>query len=128
MNLLLDTHTLLWFWWDDPRLSVSAKAAIVKPINRKLISIASCWEVAIKVKLNKLDLGESYREFMHREILRNHFEILPISLDHLAVVADLYLHHRDPFDRLLIGQASWEDIPIVSGDSQFDAYQITRIW
>lgn len=75
-SLLLDTHTMLWFFWDDPRLSATAKALIEEPNNRKLISIASCWEIAIKVGLGKLDLGESSRPFLRREIARNHFELL----------------------------------------------------
>ena len=68
--LLLDTHTILWFFWDDPQLSADAKAAIEAPDNRKLVSVASCWEVAIKVGLGKLDLGESSRTFLPREIAR----------------------------------------------------------
>ena len=100
MNLLLDTHAFLWFWWDDSQLSSAAKDIIVDPANRKLVSTASYWEVAIKVSLNKLDLGEPYSDFMHREITRNNFEILPITLDHAAVITTLPFHHRDPFDRM----------------------------
>jgi PIN domain nuclease of toxin-antitoxin system len=68
MNLILDTHTILWFFWDDPQLSDAAKAVITDPGNRKLVSAASCWEIAIKVSLKKLDLGEPFRSFMPREI------------------------------------------------------------
>ena len=128
MNLLLDTHTFLWFWWDDSQLSSVARDIIADPSNCKLVSAASYWEVAIKVSLNKLDLGEPYSDFMHREITRNNFEILPITLDHAAVITTLPFHHRDPFDRMLIAQSMWEQLPLVSRDSLFDAYPIKRIW
>jgi PIN domain nuclease of toxin-antitoxin system len=128
MNLLLDTHTFLWFWWDDPQLSEPAKQAICEPTNRKLISTASCWEIAIKVSLKKLDIGGPYRGFIRQHMVRNNFELLQITDDHLARVVDLPFHHKDPFDRMLVAQALGEDIPIVTGDGQLDAYSITRIW
>ena len=128
MILLLDTHTFLWFWWDDPQLSQTAKEAIRSPANRKLVSTASCWEVAIKVSQGKLDLGAPYRGFIHQHLVRNNFELLPIADDHLAGIIDLPFHHRDPFDRLLVAQAFYEEIPIVSGDKQLDTYGIQRIW
>jgi PIN domain nuclease of toxin-antitoxin system len=128
MNLLLDTHTFLWFWWDDPKLSEPAKQAIVDPDNRKLVSMASLWEVAIKVSLRKLELGSPFRTFIPQQMLRNKFERLTISDDHLAALVDLPFHHRDPFDRLLVAQARWDDIPIVSADEQLDAYGVDRIW
>jgi PIN domain nuclease of toxin-antitoxin system len=100
----------------------------VDPSNQKLISAATYWEIAIKVSIGKLDLGEPYRGFMHREINRNNFEMLPVCVDHAAVVSSLPFHHRDPFDRLLIAQAIVEQMPIVSSDTAFDAYSITRLW
>jgi PIN domain nuclease of toxin-antitoxin system len=127
-NLLLDTHTLLWFFWDDPQLSSNAKTVIENPDSRKLISIASCWEIAIKVGLGKLNLGESSRSFLHREIARNNFELLPISLDHATLVEGLAPHHKDPFDRLLVAQSMVESVPLVSTDTVFDQYGVTRIW
>ena len=128
MNLLLDTHAFLWFWWDDPQLSEPAKQAICEPTNRKLISTASCWEIAIKVSLKKLDIGGPYRGFIHQHMIRNNFELLQITDEHLAGVVDLPFHHKDPFDRMLVAQTLWEDMPIVSGDGQLDAYSVTRIW
>jgi PIN domain nuclease of toxin-antitoxin system len=80
------------------------------------------------VSIGKLDLGEPCRAFMPREINRHNFDTLPVSVDHAAVVSFLPFHHRDPFDRLLIAQAMIEQMPIVSGDSAFDAYPITRLW
>jgi PIN domain nuclease of toxin-antitoxin system len=128
MNLLLDTHALLWFFWDDPQLSATAKALIEDPANRKLVSRASCWEIAIKVSIGKLNLGEPSGTFLPREVARNLFEILPITLDHATAVESLPLHHRDPFDRLLIAQAMREGIPLVTADPVFDSYPVKRLW
>ena len=128
MKLLLDAHTFLWFVWDEVQLTNDAKALIVNPTNQKLISTATYWEIAIKVSIGKLDLGEPYRAFMHREIARNHFDLLPVSVDHAAAISVLPFHHRDPFDRMLIAQAMVEQVSIISGDRAFDAYPITRLW
>jgi len=127
-SLLLDTHTMLWFFWDDQQLSPQAKALIEDSNNRKLVSIASCWEIAIKVGCRKLDLGEPSRSFLPREIARNRFEVLPISVDHVTMVEGLVMHHRDPFDRLLVAQAMIEALPLVSADSVFEQYGIRRLW
>jgi PIN domain nuclease of toxin-antitoxin system len=127
-DLLIDSHAMLWFFWDDPQLSHAAKAAIEDPANRKLVSIASCWEIAIKVGQKKLDLGATARAFLIREMVTNNFNLLQISLDHATSVQDLANHHKDPFDRLLTAQALCENIPIVSGDTMFDRYGVSRIW
>ena len=127
-SLLLDTHAMLWFWWADSRLSSEAKALIEDARNRKLVSIASCWEIAIKVGLKRLDLGESSRTFLPREIAHNNFDLLPIGLDHATAVEGLPMHHRDPFDRLLIAQAMMEGLSLVSADGIFDQYGISRLW
>lgn len=128
MTILLDTHAVLWFWWADALLGATAEALIRDAANRKVVSPATAWEVAIKVSLKKLDIGGSYRGFFPQQMLRTRFEWLPITDDHFAGVASLPFHHKDPFDRLLIAQAMSEDIPIVSADGQLDAYPIKRLW
>lgn len=128
MNILLDTHAFLWFVWDDARLSQTAKDTITDPNNRKLVSVASVWEIAIKVSLQKLDLGMPYLPFMRSQLAINLFEILSLTLEHGDEISRLPFHHRDPFDRLMIAQSMWEQIPIVSADLAFDAYSIKRIW
>jgi PIN domain nuclease of toxin-antitoxin system len=128
MKLLLDTHTLLWFLWADPRLSGLAHSLINDPANDVLVSVASCWEIAIKVGTGKLNLGESSRTYLPRELNRNAFGLLPITLDHATAVEMLLPHHRDPFDRLLVAQALAEGIPLVSGDAALDAYGVDRRW
>ena len=119
---------MLWFFWDDPQLSVTAKQLIVDPNNHKFVSVASCWEVAIKVAVGKIKLGEPARTFLPREIARNLFDLLPITLEHATAVESLPMHHRDPFDRLLVTQSMIEKLQIVSIDLAFDSYPVTRIW
>jgi len=128
VRLLLDTHAFLWFLLDDPQLSVTAQAIIVDPLNNIEVSPASYWEIAIKIRLRKYALPEPYQAFMEREIADNDFHILPIEPRHTALLTTLPLHHKDPFDRLLVAQANVEGIPLISADSQLDAYGITRIW
>ena len=128
MRLMLDTHTFLWFVLDDPQLSASAKTLIEDPVSDVLISPASFWEIAIKVRLGKLDLRSSYDDFMHRGIVGNDFAILPIEPKHTSLLTTLPLHHKDPFDRLLVAQASIENITIVSADDALDAYGVQRAW
>ncbi len=128
MNLLLDTHVFLWFLDDNPQLLPNAKALIEDPANRKLVSVATCWEIAIKVGLKKLDLGEPATTFLPREIAANHFDLLEIALAHATLVESLPLHHKDPFDRLLVAQAVIEKLPLVSADAIFGQYGVTRLW
>ncbi len=128
MRLLLDTHSLLWFLLDDPRLSIPGLATIEDPLNNVEVSPASYWEIAIKIRLGKYSLPEPYQTFMEREIADNDFRILPIEPKHTAMLTTMPLYHRDPFDRLLVAQASIEGIPLVSADARLDAYGITRIW
>jgi PIN domain nuclease of toxin-antitoxin system len=128
VNLLLDTHSLLWFLNEDPQLVPNAKALIEDSSNRKFVSMASCWEIAIKIGLNKLDLGESVSTFLPRELLVNKFDLLHIELVHALHVEKLPRHHRDPFDRLLVSQSIIEKIAIISSDEKFDAYGVVRLW
>jgi PIN domain nuclease of toxin-antitoxin system len=128
VTLLLDTHAFLWFCQDDPLLSQPAKVLIEDPSNRKLLSIASCWEIAIKSGLGKLKLGEPSGTYLPAALSRTGFELLPISLTHATAVETLPLHHIDPFDRLLVAQSMIEGIRVISADFQFDAYGVNRIW
>jgi PIN domain nuclease of toxin-antitoxin system len=128
VTLLLDTHALLWFLKGDPRLSATAKTAVEDPANRKLVSVASCWEIAIKAGSGKLTLGEPAGVLLGREIPANSFDLLAISVAHATAVETLPLHHRDPFDRLIVAQALLEGVKIVSVDPQLDAYGVVRIW
>lgn len=128
MILLLDTHAFLWYCQNDPSLSKAAKALMENPANQKLVSVASCWEIAIKAGLNKLMLGEPSRTYLANALATTMFDPLPITLEHAAAVETLPLHHRDPFDRLLIAQAMLENMPIVSADAILDRYAVSRLW
>lgn len=127
-RLLLDTHTFLWWVFDDPRLSGLARDAICDPEATCLVSLASAWELAIKVSLGRLELTESVATFIEAEAALNGFILLPIQLAHIATVEGLAFHHRDPFDRLLAAQALAEAIPLVSADQAFDSYGVKRLW
>lgn len=111
-----------------PRLSATATALICDPTNRKLVSPATAWEVAIKVSLKKLEIGGTYQGFFPQHMLRNNFEWLAIADAHLSSVSSLPFHHKDPFDRLLVAQAMTEAIPIVSVDVALDPYGVNRVW
>ena len=128
MNVLLDTHALLWFVLDDDQLSARAKAIIEDPANDVFISPASFWEIAIKVRLGKLDLLCSYNDFIDRGIFDNYFAIIPIEPKHTSLLTTLPFYHKDPFDRLLVAQASIEGMPIISADNVLDAYGVQRTW
>jgi PIN domain nuclease of toxin-antitoxin system len=127
MKLLIDTHTFLWFIHDDPNLSDRAASLLESDVDL-LLSTASLWEIAIKVNLQKLTLPDAYEIFIPHQIQINSIEILPIQMSHLAVAVKLPLHHRDPFDRLLISQSIAEQTPIVSIDQKFDSYAVDRLW
>jgi PIN domain nuclease of toxin-antitoxin system len=128
MRLLLDTHTFIWFVTDSPRLSTTAKAFIEDEYNEKLLSIASIWEMAIKHSVGKLSFELPFMVFVEQQMLQNSMSLLNIQLSHLNVIANLPLHHRDPFDRLIIAQAMAEQISVVGTDAVFDSYSIQRLW
>jgi PIN domain nuclease of toxin-antitoxin system len=128
VKFLLDSHSLLWFVWDHHKLSPKARDLMANPRNELLFSMASLWEIAIKVSIGKLRLAEPYDAFMNQVITTNHLIILPITVQHATRVVSLPFQHRDPFDRLLVAQAMVEKVPIISCDSVFDAYPVTRLW
>lgn len=128
MRLLLDTHTFIWFVIDSDQLSMKVRRLIEDENNEKLLSIASVWKMAIKHSSGKLSFGLPFKEFIAQQLSLNSITLLNINLDYMYIVATLPLHHRDPFDRLLIAQAMVEKISILSADSAFDAYPIQRIW
>ena len=130
MNLLTDTHTLIWFVLADPRLSLVARALIENPDNEIMVSLASFWEIAIKVSKGKLALNQPYGNFIDLCLNQYGFRLLPIEPTHTTRLASLPYppKHKDPFDRLLIAQAIVEGIPIIGVDVAFDDYPVRRIW
>jgi PIN domain nuclease of toxin-antitoxin system len=128
LRALLDTHSFLWFVTADTKLSATAKDLISQGENEILLSVASVWEIAIKVNTGRLPIPEPLQTFIPEQLGRNRIGLLPIALAHVMEAARLPLHHRDPFDRLLICQAIVEGLPILSADSAFDDYPVQRIW
>ena len=128
MRLLLDTHAFLWWVADDSRLPKRARAAIADPTNECLVSVASCWEMAIKVSIGKLTLPAPVEQFFPDQLATNGFRLLPIELAHVARVATLPRYHGDPFDRLLVAQSLVENLPVVSAESIFGKYGVKRVW
>ena len=128
MKLLLDTHTLLWFIAGSASLSASARSLIEDVSNDKFVSIASIWEIAIKVSIGKMILSAPFDVLFPHQLQVNGFHLLPVKIEHTSVVTTLPFHHRDPFDRLLIAQAIEERLTVVSVDDVFDDYGISRLW
>lgn len=128
MNLLLDTHALLFFVNDDQLLSDTAKNAIEDNANEIYVSIVSAWEITIKSSLTKLQIPKPVEIFIPEQLQLNDFHLLPIKISHLGVVANFPFHHRDPFDRLLAAQSISENFSIISIDRKLDAYGVSRIW
>jgi len=124
VNLLLDTH--VWLWWLDGsrRLGAAARRAIEKGDSVVWVSAATAWEIAIKVGLGRLTLGEPPEECVPREMERSGFQPLAIGIDHALAVRALPAHHRDPFDRLLIAQARMDHLTIITADPVFRRYDV----
>lgn len=129
MRLLLDTHTLLW--WIDLKLgtlSGPARDAITQATGPVLVSSVSAFEIATKHAIGKLDGVEPLLAGFEQKLANERFEPLPVEIRHAVAVGGLPLHHRDPFDRLLIAQALVEDLTVVSIDDKFDRYGVRRLW
>ncbi len=129
MSYLLDTSSFLWFVNDDKKLSAAARELVEDPDVEIQLSVVSIWEIAIKARLARgLDLPLPFIEFIDAVLDNYDFAILQISISHLKQVADLPLHHRDPFDRLLVAQSQVENLPILTSDAAFDQYPVQRLW
>jgi PIN domain nuclease of toxin-antitoxin system len=128
MRVLLDTHVLLW-WHDQPvRLTETAYNAINDLGNDVFLSVVNGWEIQIKTQLRKLTLPKPLRVLLQEEQVTNGFRVLPVTLEHVYALDRFPLHHRDPFDRLLIAQAHQEGLTLVTHDPKFSAYAISLLW
>ena len=130
MKLLLDTHTFLWLVEGNPNLTAAARAGLADPANELFLSIASIWELAIKISSPKpqLTLTDPLDAYIAKWPAIYQLNLLPIQLPHALYVVGLPNHHRDPFDRILIAQALVEGMTLVSGDSKFTSYPVTILW
>lgn len=127
MDILLDTHTFIWFFNGDDKLSSKAKKLIEDSKFNKFVSIVSLWEIAIKIGLGKLTFDGNTSEIADL-ILKNGFQILPISVDHIVTYETLELIHRDPFDRILVAQAIIEKMTIITKDENIQKYSAKTNW
>ena len=128
MKLLLDTHTFLWWITDDPRLSSRVQSLIADKTNELWLSVASAWEIAIKAQLGRLRLPDDAPQFVITQLALNAIQTLPIQRRHALHVYKLPLHHRDPFDRLLVAQSKIENLPLVTADAQINEYAVDTVW
>ncbi|MBD2183130.1 type II toxin-antitoxin system VapC family toxin [Planktothrix sp. FACHB-1355] len=125
-SILLDTHAFIWLAEDDPNLPVSLRDAIENTDN-VFVSIASFWEISIKIKIGKLSLLSDFNE-MEYSFQSTRFKLLPISLKDTIQLYNLPLYHKDPFDRILVAQAMNNSLVLISRDVAFDAYPVRRMW
>jgi PIN domain nuclease of toxin-antitoxin system len=128
VKLLLDTHALIWWAANDPRLSAALRAAISEPSNGVNVSAASAWECAVKVQNGKLPQAAPLVAAFRATLERAGFAMLDITLEHALAAGALPRHHGDPWDRMLIAQALREGMALVSKDAQFDRYGVRRLW
>jgi PIN domain nuclease of toxin-antitoxin system len=126
LRLLCDTHSYVWYVTEDSSLSSAARAAI--DTGDPVVSLATVWEIAIKVGAKSPPVMASILKRIRSDGLADGFELIGIDMEDLIVAGLMPLHHRDPFDRLLAAQARNGDMPVVSSDRAFDAYGVKRIW
>ena len=127
---LLDTHT--FFWLINKQYSNELSNTVIDLFlnldNQLYLSMASVWEIAIKVSIGKLDIKQPFAPFVSEQLRYNDIELLEIGFPHVMKIVELPFHHRDPFDRLIIAQSLVEQLPVLSRDKAFDAYDIQVIW
>jgi PIN domain nuclease of toxin-antitoxin system len=128
VRLLIDTHALLWWLSDDPSLSRAARKVMAETSNVLLVSAASAWEIATKVRLGRLPGAEELAADFQGFMLREGFTTLDITADHAIRAGLLPGPHKDPFDRMLISQAQAENVPIVTNERSFETYGVRRVW
>lgn len=128
MNLLLDTHVFIWSFSNTKKLSLTAAKEFKNPANQIFLSVASAWEMQIKIKLGKMIFDDTLENIVVEQQTVNNIQILPVELSHALYLENLPLHHKDPFDRLLISQAIVENMTLVSADADFANYQVNLLW
>ena len=128
MNLLSDTHTFIWSFSNTKKLSPIVAEELKNPANQVFLSVASVWEMQIKIKLEKMIFNDTLENIINEQQTVNNIQILPVALSHALYLENLPLHHKDPFDRLLISQAIVENMNLVSADPEFVKYQVNLLW
>jgi PIN domain nuclease of toxin-antitoxin system len=126
MRVLIDTHVLLWGLQDESKLSQRVRTLL--PVAEVWISVASLWEIIAKTQVGRLALPTPVGDYLAAKLTANGVSVLPLTFDHVRRLEELPLHHRDPFDRILIAQSLNESMPLVSADLQFEKYSVELIW
>jgi len=127
-QFLLDTHTLIWFIRGDVQLSEYVKQLILNPDHERYFSIASLWEMSIKLSMGRLKLAMPFEELITTHLAGNAIRLLPITPGHLKMLITLPFHHKDPFDRVLVAQSLVENLPLLSRDELLSSYGVKRLW
>jgi PIN domain nuclease of toxin-antitoxin system len=128
VKVLLDTHAFLWAITDNPQLSDKARRMFTSSDNELLLSAASVWEILVKVQIGRLPLPKPAGDYLERQLAKNSITVLPIQLRHVLRLERLPLHHRDPFDRLLIAQSLEEELPVLTADPLMKNYSAMLLW
>ena len=128
MKLLLDSHAFVWMHEEPHKLSVNVVFEILNPANQIFLSVVTAWEIQIKIAIKKFSFSDTLEKVILQEQQTNKIQILPIQLSHALYLENLPLHHKDPFDRLLISQAIVENMTLVSADTKFPKYQVNLLW
>ena len=128
MRVLVDTHTFLWALLENHRLSAKAKQILTSKEHELYFSLVSLWEIAVKMKIGKLNTVGSSVTYIRDEMGEYGMELLPVRYEHILQLEQLPLHHSEPFDRLLIAQAIAESLPILTHDEKFPLYPVKLIW
>lgn len=127
-DLLLDSHAFIWLHEEPHKLSVNAVYEILNPANRIFLSVVTVWELQIKIAIKKFSFSDRLENVIVREQQINKLRILPVNLSHALYLKNLPLHHKDPFDRLLISQAIIENMILITADSEFAKYKANLLW
>ena len=128
MNVLLDTHAIVWVGHDSPNLSTRARSFLLEEADEVFVSAASAWEIAMKVRLGKWPEATALEATFSDQMKRAGYTILPVTVDHALRAGRLPGTHSDPFDRMVAAQALAMDIPLISIDSRMDQFGVRRIW
>jgi PIN domain nuclease of toxin-antitoxin system len=127
MGFILDTHTFIWYFNGDDQLSKMALSVLDDKSQKKYLSIASLWEIAIKVNVGKLELSYPFYT-IEEKLAVNKISLLEVSFEYTKQLISLELHHRDPFDRMIISQSIIENLTVISKDKNFSLYPIKPLW
>jgi len=128
MKLLLDSHTFIWSYDEQHKLSQKSRRELSNPANDLFLSVVSIWEIQIKIQNNKFKFQDAFADVIAEQQQINGLQILPVQLSHALYLENLPFHHKDPFDRLLISQAIVENMILVTADANFAKYQVSLLW